>query len=129
MQREYDALIENGTWRLVDRPTDQHVLTAKWAFKRKRDIDGNIKRYKARWVARGFEQREGVDYFETFAAVVKPQTNKVLFAMTAKKNLHSHQVDMITAFLNSREYTSNNHHTLTMGIKTSFSCYFRGFTD
>ena len=86
MQREYDALIENGTWKLVKRPTDQHVLTAKWAFKRKRDIDGNIKRYKARWVARGFEQREGVDYFETFAAVVKPQTNKVLFAMTAKKS-------------------------------------------
>ncbi len=37
MQREY------GTWKLVERPTDQHVLTAKWVFKRKRDIDGNIK--------------------------------------------------------------------------------------
>ena len=102
MQREYDALIANGTWKLVERPADQHVLTAKWAFKRKRDIEGNIKRYKARWVARGFQQREGVDYFETFAAVVKPQTNKMLFAMTAKKRLHSHQLDMITAFLNSR---------------------------
>ena len=72
MQREYDALIENGTWKLVDRPIDQHVLTAKLAFKRKRDIDCNIKRYKARWIAREFEQREGVDYFETFATVVKP---------------------------------------------------------
>ena len=102
MQREYDALIANGTWKLVERPADQHVLTAKWAFKRKRDIEGNIKRYKARWVARGFQQREGVDYFETFAAVVKPQTNKMLFAMTTKKRLHSHQLDMITAFLNPR---------------------------
>ena len=48
VQREYDGLIENGTWKLVDRPTDQHVLTAKWAAKKKRDIDGNIKRHKAR---------------------------------------------------------------------------------
>ena len=102
MQVEYDALISNGTWKLVDRPSDQHVLTAKWAFRRKRDIEGNIKRYKARWVARGFEQREGVDYFETFAAVVKASTNKALFAISAKRKLHSHQVDMITAFLNSR---------------------------
>ena len=47
MQREYDALIENGTWKLVERPKDQHVLIAKWVFKRKRDIDGNIKQYKA----------------------------------------------------------------------------------
>ena len=77
------------------------MLTAKWAFKQKRDIEGNIKRYKARWVAKGFQQREGVDYFETFAALVKPQINKIFFAMTAKKRLHSHQLDMITAFLNS----------------------------
>ena len=67
IQKEYDALIENSTWKLVDRPTDQQVWTAKWAFKRKQDIDGNIRQYKARGVARGFEQREGVDYFEIFA--------------------------------------------------------------
>lgn len=68
MQREYDALVGNGIWKPVDRSTDQHVLKAKWALKRKRDTDGNIKRYKARWVARGFEQREGIDHFETSAA-------------------------------------------------------------
>lgn len=101
MLTKYNALIANGTEKLVERPTDQYVLTVKWAFKCKWDIDGNIKRYKACWVARGFEQREGVNYFETFAAMVKPQTNKILFAITAKKKLHSHQVDMITAFLNS----------------------------
>lgn len=82
MQVEYDALISNDTWKLVDRPSDQHVLTAKWGFKRKR--------YIARWVARGFEQREGVDYFETFAAVIKATTNKTLFAISAKKKLHLH---------------------------------------
>ncbi len=78
------------------------MLTAKWAFKQKQDIEGNIKRYKACWVARSFQQREGADHFETFAAVLKPQTNKMLFAMTAKKRLHSYHLDMITVFLNSR---------------------------
>lgn len=46
MQREYDALIANGTQKLVERPANQHILTAKWAFKRKQDIEGNIKRLK-----------------------------------------------------------------------------------
>lgn len=101
MEIEYEALLANGTWELVDRPSHQHVLTGKWAFKRKRDINGQVKRHKARWVGRGFEQREGVDYFETFAAVVKASTNKALFAITAHKKLHSHQLDAVTAFLNS----------------------------
>lgn len=105
MRVEYEALIANGTWVLVDRPKDQHVLSGKWAFKRKRDINGNIKKYKARWVGRGFQQREGVDYFdyfETYASVVKSATNKALFAITAHKRLHSHQCDATTAFLNSQ---------------------------
>ena len=55
MQVEYDAFISNGTWKLVDLPSDQHVLTGNWALKRKRDMDGNKKRYKARLVARGFK--------------------------------------------------------------------------
>ena len=59
-----------------------------------------MKRYKTRWVARRFEQCECIDYFEAFATVVKTSTNKVLFAISAKKKLHSHQVDMITVFLN-----------------------------
>lgn len=85
MRVEYEALIANGTWVFVDRPKDQHVLSGKWAFKRKRDINGNIKKYKARWVGRGFQQREGVDHFETYASVVKSETNKALFTITAHK--------------------------------------------
>lgn len=84
MQIKY-ALTANKTWKLIEHLTNQHVLTAKWAFKYQQDIDNNIKRYKACWVIRGFEQYEGVDYFKTFTTMVKPQTNKILFAMTAKK--------------------------------------------
>lgn len=71
-------------------------------FQTKTDMNGNIKKYKARWVGRGFQQQEDVDYFETYASVVKEATNKALFAVTAHKRFHSHQCDAITAFLNSR---------------------------
>lgn len=101
MQKKYNALIENRIWKLVDRPTNQYVLTAKWAFKQKRDIDGNIKWYKAQQIAKGFEQYERIDYFEIFTIVVKPQTNKILFGITTKKKLHFYQIDIITVFLNS----------------------------
>ncbi len=102
MRVEYEALIANGTWVLVDCPNHQHVLSGKWAFKQHRDINSNIKKYRARWVGRCFQQREEVDYFETYASVVKAATNKALFAVTAHKRLHFHECDAITAFPNSQ---------------------------
>ena len=86
----------------MDRPKNQHVLTGKWVFKHKRDINGNIKKYNTRWVRRGFQQQEGVDYFETYAFIVKSAINKALFAITAHKCVHSHQYNAITVFLNSQ---------------------------
>lgn len=88
MQIEYDILITKKTWKLVECPTNQRILRAKQVFKWKQDIDNNIKRYKVRWVARDFKQCKDIDYFKTFAVIVKPQTNKILFAMTAKKKLY-----------------------------------------
>lgn len=102
MRVEYEALIANGTWVLVNRPKHQHILSGKSAFKQKRDINSNIKKYKARWVGCGFQQREGVDYFEIYTSVVKVATNKSLFTVTAHKRPHSHQCNVITAFLNSQ---------------------------
>lgn len=102
IQKEYDTLLTNRTWKLVKRLTNQCILRAKLAFKCKQDIDNNIKRYKICWVTRDFEQCEDIDYFKTFVAVVKSQTNKILFAMTVKKKLHFYQINIITAFLNSQ---------------------------
>jgi len=98
IQEEYDSLLENGTWEIVDRPS-QNVLSGKWVFKLKRGSDGRISRWKARWVVRGFEQQEGVDYQETFASVVKPMSYKVLFAIAAAHDLELEQMDVKTAFL------------------------------
>ncbi|XP_071683221.1 uncharacterized mitochondrial protein AtMg00810-like [Lolium perenne] len=74
MQEEYDALQRNRTWELVPRPPRANVITGKWVFKHKLGSDGTLERYKARWVVRGFRQRAGVDFTDTFAPVVKPGT-------------------------------------------------------
>jgi hypothetical protein len=74
MEEEFAALIANNTWDLVPRPVGSNIITGKWIFKHKFNSDGSFERYKARWVLRGFTQRPGVDYDETFSPVVKPAT-------------------------------------------------------
>ena len=61
MVNEYQALMDNGTWRLVPRPSGANVVTGKWIFKHKYHSDGSLARHKTRWVVRGFSQH-GVDY-------------------------------------------------------------------
>ncbi len=99
MTEELASLAENQTWTLVPRPTHQKVLGGKWVYKLKRGPGGEIQRYKARWVVRGFEQRYGIDFNETFAAVVKPMTYKALFAIAARNDWEIEQMDVKTAFL------------------------------
>ena len=101
MTDEFDSLIENHTWELVPPPSgyQKKVLRGKWVYKIKRGANGEITRYKARWVVRGFEQQEGIDYHETFASVVKPMSYKTLFALAAAKDLEIEQMDVKTAFL------------------------------
>ncbi|KFY94725.1 hypothetical protein V500_03088, partial [Pseudogymnoascus sp. VKM F-4518 (FW-2643)] len=99
MEDEVNSLTENHTWDLVDRPKDRAVLTGKWVYKHKRGSGCEILRYKSRWVVRGFEQQEGLDYYETFASVVKPMSYKLLFAIAAANDLEIKQMDVKTAFL------------------------------
>src|SRR6266487_1744312 len=101
MDDQYQSLIENKTWVLVKRsdvPPCCRVLNGKWVYKLKTSPDKEH-RYKARWVAKGFNQRYGVDYFETFAAVAKPMSYKILLALAAHYNLEVHQMDVKSAFL------------------------------
>jgi hypothetical protein len=96
---ELNSLEENKTWILTPLPDGANLLRGKWVFRLKRGPDGSILRYKARWVVRGFEQIEGIDYFETFASVVKPMSYKALFAIAAALDLEIEQMDVSTAFL------------------------------
>jgi hypothetical protein len=101
MDAEVQALELNKTWealpasRVKGRP-----LKGKWVYKTKRDAQGAVLRYKARWVAKGYEQREGIDYDETFAAVVRAVTFRVLLTLAAHYDWEIEQMDVVTAFLN-----------------------------
>lgn len=97
---EFHSLNENNTWKLVPRPTDQHVLGGKWVFKTKRDIHGKVLKYKARWVVQGFRQEYGVDYDETYASVVKTNSYRVLLALATIFGWNVDHIDFVTAFLN-----------------------------
>jgi hypothetical protein len=78
---EYVALLANHTWDLVPRPPGTTVVIGKWLFCHKLTSDGSLSRYKARWVLRGFTQRPGVDYDETFSPVVKITTIRAILSL------------------------------------------------
>jgi hypothetical protein len=86
MQVEHDALIANDTWSLVPRPPGVNVVTGKWIFLHKLHADGSLDHYKARWVLRGFTQRPGVDYDETFSPVVKPAAIRVVLSLALSQD-------------------------------------------
>ncbi|CAI7757919.1 unnamed protein product [Closterium sp. NIES-53] len=100
MESELKSIEENGTWELVELPEGRKAITSKWLFKIKSDADGNIERYKSRLVAKGYQQKEKVDYKELFAPVVKPTTLRTLLAGATIKRWVVKQMDVTTAFLN-----------------------------
>jgi hypothetical protein len=71
MQKEMDSIYTNGVWDLVELPANRTPVGNKWVFKKKTKADGSIERYKARLVAQGFSQKQGLDYDETFSPVIR----------------------------------------------------------
>jgi len=88
MQAEIEALNANNTWEFVDLPSYAISIGGKWVYKIKRHADGTIERFKARLVAQGFNQTEGLDYFETFSPVAKLSTIRVLLALASIHGCH-----------------------------------------
>jgi hypothetical protein len=100
MQSEMDAVEKNRTWELTDLPRGHNAITLKWMFKLKRDEAGAIIKYKARLVARGFVQREGIDFDDTFAPVARMESVRLLFALAAQEGWRVHHMDIKSVFLN-----------------------------
>ena len=100
LRDEYNSLRQNGTWELVPLPKGKNIVGCRWVFKVKRNAEGGIDRYKARLVAQGFSQKEGLDFEEVFSPVVKHTSIRVLFALSVQLGWFCHQIDIKTAFLN-----------------------------
>jgi len=98
IQRELSAHQRNGTWFKSPKPGNKKVITCKWIFKKK-VTPGEPDRHKARLVARGFIQQQGVDYTETYAPVVRYESIRMLLTMAATENFDIMQFDVKTAFL------------------------------
>ena len=99
MQEEMEALHRNKTWELVPLPQGRKAIGNKWVYKIKRDGNDQVERYRARLVAKGYAQKEGIDFNEIFSPVVRLTTIRVVLAMCAAFDLHLEQLDVKTAFL------------------------------
>src|SRR5450755_1228046 len=86
VQKELNNHETRKTFTLVRPPANRKILTGKWVFKRKRNENGEIIEYKARWVLRGFEQQKGTDYGDTYVAVVRNETTRLLLSLCAVNN-------------------------------------------
>ncbi|KAL7731590.1 hypothetical protein ACLKA6_017529 [Drosophila palustris] len=85
---------------VVELPKGEKAIGCKWVFTLKRNSEGDIERYKARLVAKGCSQKFGIDYEETYSPVVRYATIRMVLAMAAEHELHVHQLDVSTAYLN-----------------------------
>ena len=101
MDREMSQLEKLGTYTLVDLPPDRKAIGCRWVFAVKRDSDGKVVKHKARLVAQGFSQIPGQDFFATHAPVMRLETFRTIIAIAAQFDLNLHQVDVVSAYLNS----------------------------
>jgi hypothetical protein len=100
MVEEYDSIVKNSVWDIVPRPIDKSVVGSRWIYKVKQAADGSVEKYKARFVAWGFSQIEGIDYGETFASVARYSSIRSILALSAQMGWPIHQMDVKNAFLN-----------------------------
>ena len=85
MNEEIESSKSNDTWEIVPQLSEQNIVTCKWVLKTKRNVKGEVERYKARLVARGFSQKYGVDYDDVFAPIVKQTTFRTLLTVAGQK--------------------------------------------
>ena len=85
---------------VVERPMDHNVIGTKWVFRNKQDQDRIVIRNKARLVAQGYTQVEGLDFGETYALVARLEAIRILLAYACAHNIKLYQMDVKSAFLN-----------------------------
>ena len=92
--------MKNDVLDIVPKLENKSVVSSKWIYKIKHAVDGSIKKYKARYVARGFSQKEGIDYEKTFYPVVRYTSIITIMTLEAKKRWKLHRMNVKKTFLN-----------------------------
>ena len=100
MHDELFQFQRNDIWTLVPRSEGEHIISTNWIFHNKNDKEGNVIRNKARLVAQGYSQMEGVDYDEKFAPVARMESIRILLALACQLKFNIYQMYVKTAFLN-----------------------------
>ena len=100
MVEEYDSIMKNQVWEVVPRPQGKKVLGSRCIYKVKHATDGSVEKYKARFVAKGSSQKQGIDYEETFVPVVRYSSIWTIISLAAEMGWRVHQIDIKTTFLN-----------------------------
>ena len=100
MNEEIKSMKDNDVWDLVPLLEGVKPIGCKWKFKPKRDSKGDVERYKARLISKGYTQKEGIDYKESFSLVSSKDYFRTIMKLVAHFDLELHQMDVKTAFLN-----------------------------
>ncbi|GJU89463.1 copia protein [Tanacetum coccineum] len=100
MQEELNQFIANDVWELVPQPKNMTIIGTKWVFRNKLDENGIVSRNKARLVAQGYNQQEGIDYDETYSPVARLESIRILLAYACALDFKLFQMDVKSAFLN-----------------------------
>jgi hypothetical protein len=101
MHEELNNFKRNQVWELVEKPKGHNMIGTKWVFRNKQDQDGIVARNKARLVAQGYTQVEGLDFRETYALVSRVKAIRILLAYACAHNIKFYQMDVKNAFLNT----------------------------
>jgi len=103
IDEELNQLLHHKTWEDCNEiPKGVKPIQCRWVFKIKHEPDGNV-RHKARLVVKGYTQRKGLDYQETYAPVVRADTLRLLLGLSIyDRDIQVHVMDVVTAFLNGR---------------------------
>ena len=100
MEEEIEFMRSNQVWELVDLLKGHKAIKNKWILKIKHKTDGAIDKYKARLIAKGYTQQEGIDYKETFSPIMRFTSIHLILAIITSMGLELHQMDVKIAFLN-----------------------------
>ena len=96
MVKEYTSIMKNTIWDIVSKSNRKSVVSSRELYKIKHVVDGSIEKFKARFVARGFSQKEGVDYEETFALITRYASLQVVISIASVMRWRIHQMDVKT---------------------------------